>query len=64
MFFLDINECDLGTDDCIDNAECSNTIGSFTCTCSTGYTGDGETCTGKILQCFRRFLLCNTEPFI
>ena len=46
--FSDINEC--ATDDannCHTNAACTNTPGSFTCTCIHGYTGDGVTCIGK-----------------
>ena len=44
----DIDECVLGTDNCDENAACTNTAGSFTCACNTGYSGDGVTCTGKI----------------
>ena len=43
---LDINECDDPTT-CDENAECTDTIGSYYCTCNTGYTGDGKTCQGK-----------------
>ena len=43
----DINECDDGTASCNVNAECANTDGSYTCSCSSGYNGDGLTCTGK-----------------
>ena len=37
----DINECDQDLDNCDINAECSNTIGSYNCTCNTGYKGTG-----------------------
>ena len=37
------------TDNCDDSlATCTNTAGSFMCTCITGYTGDGVTCTGIV----------------
>lgn len=34
-------------DDCHDNAVCTDTDGSFTCACESGYSGDGKTCTSK-----------------
>merc|ERR1712087_45870 len=39
------DECDLGEDDCHDNAVCTDTDGLFTCACKSGYSGDGKTCT-------------------
>ena len=47
---VDINECE--SDDlnnCHENAQCTNTEGSFTCSCNPGYTGDGVNCSSKIL---------------
>ena len=47
LYFTDVNECDLETDNCHVNADCTDTIGSFQCTCSIGYSGDGvDNCTG------------------
>jgi len=43
----DIDECATNNGGCSSEASCSNTEGSFTCTCQSGYTGDGFTCTGK-----------------
>ena len=37
----DIDECELGLDNCLPNAICINTIGSFECICPPGFTGDG-----------------------
>ena len=35
---------------CHADANCSNTKGSFYCTCHTGYSGDGVTCRGKLFE--------------
>ena len=47
-FILDIDECTDGVDDCDTNANCDNTVGSFNCTCNSGYAVNGVTCTGKL----------------
>ena len=45
----DIDECLESLDNCdMDLANCTNTIGSFNCTCIDGFTGDGVNCTSKI----------------
>ncbi|NNC02088.1 DUF4215 domain-containing protein [Corallococcus exiguus] len=41
----DIDECAAGTDNCNQDATCTNIGGSFTCACNAGYEGDGVTCT-------------------
>lgn len=46
FYFTEINECALDTDNCNENAACTNTPGSFNCTCNPGFTGDGVTCDG------------------
>ena len=51
FFFLDIDECAIGTSNCDMNALCQNSIGSFTCTCNVGYMGNGITCSGMLLNC-------------
>ena len=50
MFFTifpEINEC-VPVSPCHANGTCNNTEGSYTCTCNTGYSGDGVTCDGKL----------------
>ena len=50
FFSADVNECALGEDNCHESATCSDVVGgedSFTCTCNTGYTGDGVSCVGE-----------------
>ena len=49
LVFADINECELKTHNCSYNANCTDTDGSFNCTCTEGFKGDGFNCTGKLL---------------
>ena len=46
--FIDIDECVTNSQSCGGNALCSNTDGSYTCACNSGYSGDGKICTGKL----------------
>ena len=58
MCILDVNECDNGTHGC--NPElgtCENTIGSFTCHCKPGFTGDGKNCSGTVIFIATSYLL-------
>lgn len=48
-FVLDFDECKTSTHSCDDNAACKNTVGSYTCSCKSGYSGDGKTCNGKMI---------------
>ena len=45
--FIDINECVEGTSGCTQN--CTNTVGSFQCSCKNGYMllEDKRTCNGE-----------------
>ena len=43
----DIDECS-SENNCHVNANCTNTLGSYNCTCKTGYGGDGRNCSGKV----------------
>ena len=45
--FSDVDECSASSPVCDSNANCSNTRGSYICTCRAGYTGDGKTCQGR-----------------
>ena len=46
MHSTDVNECELETYPCNSNANCTDTDGSFNCTCREGFEGDGFNCTG------------------
>ena len=48
---IDINECVEETDGCAQN--CTNTIGSYICSCNTGYSLDSDrhSCYGKFVHC-------------
>ena len=48
-YILDMDECKFNISDCDVNANCTNTFGSYKCTCKLGYIGDGRSCLGKYL---------------
>ena len=50
LILTDINECELETYPCSLNANCTDTDGSFNCTCREGFEGDGFNCTGRRLH--------------
>ena len=46
IYLPDIDECKSDILRCDVNANCSNTYGSYKCTCKEGYNGTGHVCTG------------------
>lgn len=46
LSYLDRDECLTNTHDCDPNAYCTNSNGTFDCTCNEGFTGNGKTCKG------------------
>ena len=52
---IDVDECSSAAHDCHMFATCSNTMGSYTCTCNSGYEGDGRHCTGEFVYGFVKF---------
>lgn len=50
LTFAEENECLTHTAPCGSNAKCTDTIGSFLCTCLDGYQGNGIVCT-NINEC-------------
>ena len=57
----DINECIIGTDRC--SQKCQNTLGSYTCSCDSGYrlSSDGWICNGKSFR--RKPLIRSYNPY-
>ncbi|CAH3183305.1 unnamed protein product, partial [Porites lobata] len=53
-------ECKTGQHNCHDDADCTNTKRSFTCTCKPGYIGDGVNCT-DIDECKTGNDLCDAD---
>ena len=47
LFHQDVDECKDGSNACHINSNCNDTVGSYTCECRIGYSGDGYTCRGK-----------------
>ena len=58
----------MGIDSCVENADCTDTDGSYSCMCSSGYTGDGlSSCASKLnpiqlyshfrIQCYFQILM-------
>ena len=54
-FVLDIDECSSNSHSCDVNAVCYNIQGTYTCACKAGYSGDGKSCIGKLIQTLALF---------
>ena len=53
--FLDIDECEHESlNECDVNANCSNTVGSYSCFCLSGFEGNGFNCSGVSLSVDRK----------
>jgi len=46
----DVDECTLGTHGCHAAGICTNSVGNYTCRCSSGYSGDGFSCSITPIQ--------------
>lgn len=45
VLLAEVNECERHPLPCHQSAYCTNTVGSYDCTCLDGYAGDGTECT-------------------
>ena len=65
LWFSDIDECSTNNGGCGDN--CTNTVGSFTCSCLPGYTlnsADHKTCDGTYALDFAVSRTVSQLPFV
>ena len=46
---VDVNECDEGVSECQAFTDCINIVGSYKCSCKSGYFGNGLHCEGNVL---------------
>ena len=53
----DIDECSADSRPCGENADCTNSEGSYSCTCKQGFTGDGAVCEGT--YCNVQYNMCD-----
>jgi len=44
----DIDECSAESIPCDENADCTNTDGSYSCSCKQGFSGNGTVCGGML----------------
>ena len=56
-YHSDEDECLNNSHNCSENATCTNTEGSFNCSCKPGYIGNGHNCSGWFLEFLSRFPL-------
>ena len=48
-YHSDADECLNNSHNCSENATCTNTEGSFNCSCKPGYIGNGHNCSGWLV---------------
>ena len=60
MSCFDVDECLSNNGGCHQNAMCTNTLGSRTCTCKTGYAGNGTFCE-NVNECLTNNGGCDTN---
>ena len=58
LSFTDLDEC-AENDACAVNEVCVNTVGSYTCSCAPGYSGEAGSCQGNCISLFFLFA-CNS----
>ena len=46
----DIDECSNASHKCHPNANCTNTVGSHSCSCKEGFSGNGRSCSGRTVN--------------
>lgn len=63
VLVTDIDECLTGSAGCDANAICTHTIGSSTCACAPGFSGNGKKCCADCTGGRERATDCGGDPF-
>lgn len=61
MILKDSNECTDGSNTCLDDIYCHNTVGNYYCSCPSGYLKDATDpykCHGKFMHVHVHVALC------
>ena len=64
VMYADVDECETRVDECDEKANCTNTEGSYNCTCFIGYSGNGTFCEGTYIHNYKYSIMFPCDELI